>query len=134
MKKIYHFNYDCYNSEVVITIDTHLFTKAKAQSVLDFFDWDYDKKADPIDEAVKKYALHSIWIGMRYDYNLYGVREYINKESEGYIPLGKETGTPYSMSDGYKSVALVDRVFENEKEAMQFMRRIVMQKASEKVR
>jgi len=38
------------------------------------------------------------------------------------------------MSDGYKSVALVDRVFENEKEAMQFMRRIVMEKASEKVR
>ncbi len=50
------------------------------------------------------------------------------------FPLGKETGTPYSMSDGYKSVALVDRVFENEKEAMQFMRRIVMEKASEKVR
>ena len=114
MKKIYHFNYDCYNSEVVITIDTHLFTKAKAQSVLDFFDWDYDKKADPIDEAVKKYALHSIWIGMRYDYNLYGVREYINKESEGYIPLGKETGIdiiefyPFTLNDGYLGLEKVE--------------------------
>ena len=81
-----------------------------------------DKKSDGIHlKVIKRYKLYDEF-AKPYDLTNKG------------FPLGKETGTPYSMSDGYKSVALVDRVFENEKEAMQFMRRIVMQKASEKVR
>ena len=81
----------------------------------------YEPKSDGIHlKVIKRYKLYDEF---KQPYNILGG-----------LPSKKETGTPYSMSDGYKSVALVDKVFENEKEAMQFMRRIVMQKASEKVR
>ncbi len=97
-------------------------TQVKVKKNLPPIPRSYEPKSDGIHlKVIKRYKLYDEF-AKPYDLTNKG------------FPLGKETGTPYSMSDGYKSVALVDRVFENEKEAMQFMRRIVMEKASEKVR
>ena len=55
MKK-YNFTYD-YNAECEFHIDLEKFTKEKAQATLDFFSWDYNEDADPIEEVLKKYAI-----------------------------------------------------------------------------
>jgi hypothetical protein len=61
-KKKYTFNYDFSIAEVVFMVDLEKFTEEMAQETLDFFSWDYDHDADPIDEAMKKYALEVLRI------------------------------------------------------------------------
>ena len=56
MKK-YKFNYDYFSAECEFEVDLSKFTKEKAQATLDFFSWDYDIEANPIDEVLKKYAI-----------------------------------------------------------------------------
>lgn len=55
MKKKYTVKYDLFY-ECVLIIDTEIFTDETARSLLEFFVWDYDKKACPILEYTKKIA------------------------------------------------------------------------------
>jgi hypothetical protein len=56
-KKIYKFNYDYYSAMCKIEVDLDVFTAEMAKSTLEFYSWDYDEEADPIDEVMKKYAM-----------------------------------------------------------------------------
>ena len=51
----YKFVYGTDEAKVWFSVDTEVFTKEMAESNLDFFDWYYDKEADPIEEIIKKY-------------------------------------------------------------------------------
>lgn len=60
MIKQYQFSYDAESAYVNFTVDTEKFTKDLANATLNFFSWDYDKKADPIDEVLRKYAAEAL--------------------------------------------------------------------------
>ena len=67
-----------------------------------------NKKNDGIHlKVIKRYKLYDEF---KQPYNI----------SRG-LPSKKETGTPYSMSDGYKDKILIDRTFKNEREAKKFL-------------
>lgn len=69
----------------------------------------YEPKSDDIHlKVIKRYKLYDEF-AKPYDLTNKG------------FPLGKETGTPYSMSDGYKDKILIDRTFKNEREAKKFL-------------
>lgn len=62
MIRHYTFNYNTYDAEACFKVDTEKFKAEDAKLLLEFFTWDYDKEADPIDELMKKYAIKAIWI------------------------------------------------------------------------
>lgn len=62
MIKHYTFDYNIYDAQASFKVDTEKFTEEIAKSTLDFFDFDYDKEADIIDEVLKKYAMEAIRI------------------------------------------------------------------------
>ena len=67
-----------------------------------------NKKNDGIHlKVIKRYKLYDEF---KQPYNI-----------SGGLPSKKETGTPYSMSDGYKDKILIDRTFKNEREAKKFL-------------
>lgn len=83
MIKIYSFEYNSYEASCAFRVDTDKFTVEHAMATLDFFDWRYDKDADPIDEVMKKYAITAIRIAAFNNYNVSGViKEF--KDYEGY--------------------------------------------------
>lgn len=104
--KIYTCNYDFYEAEAIFTVDTEIFKPEDAQLLLDFFSWDYDTEADPIDEIVKKYALQAILVGTAHDYNKVGVISWFEK-SEGYLQID---GT-----NGVKLIGLSNYEFDEDK-------------------
>lgn len=57
MIRHYNFNYDIYEAEVDFKVDTDIFKEESAKELLEFFTWDYDTEANPIDELMKKYAI-----------------------------------------------------------------------------
>lgn len=61
MIKKYKFDYD-YDFSVHFEVDTDKFTEEFAKATLEFFSWNYDEEADPIDEVMKKYALEVVRI------------------------------------------------------------------------
>jgi Protein of unknown function (DUF2528) len=101
MIKNYEFKYNIYEAEVSFTVDTNVFTKEHANATLEFFTWDYDKDADPIDEVMKKYAMEAIKIATFNGYNEYGVK----REFEGY--------EGYCRVDGSMGITLT-HIFEYE--------------------
>ncbi|NME67190.1 DUF2528 family protein [Flammeovirga aprica] len=92
MKKKYELQYGVFEASATFIIDTSKFTNELAQSVLEFFTWDYDKEADPIDEAVKKYALKAIVLASfeHYDYLQGVINEF--EEIEGFAPVDGSYG------------------------------------------
>ncbi len=86
----YSFSYNVYDVEGVIAVDTEKFTKEKAQEFLDFFDWDFNRKNDPIEEAVKKYCQLCVKLGVGGLGRIQVEKEI--SELEGYFPMGENTG------------------------------------------
>lgn len=85
-KRIYKFDYDYASLE--FEIDLEKFTPELAKETLNFFLWDYDHEADPIDEVLKKYALQAFFVGM--GYNCYGCIS--NWNEEGFAPIDGSFG------------------------------------------
>ncbi len=91
MKKKYDFDYDMYEAYASFVIDTEIFTPEVAQTTLDFYLWDYDEEADPIEEVMKKYALKAIETATSENYNTHGVKEEF-KRFEGFCNLDGSNG------------------------------------------
>lgn len=101
MIKRYNFNYNSYDADVSFIVDTEIFTNEHAQATLDFFLWDYDSDADPIDEVMKKYAIEAIKIATYYVCGVYGVKEQF-KELEGYCLVDGSSGIELVDISGYE--------------------------------
>ena len=97
----YTFNYNAYEAEACFKVDTEKFDVEMAKATLDFFTWDYDKEADPIDEVMKKYALEAIRIATFNNYSLYGVKEeFMN--NEGFAKVDGSMGIELNVVQGYE--------------------------------
>lgn len=99
--KTYSFNYDLYGAEAKFTVDTEKFTDEHAKATLEFFTWDYDKDADPIDEVMKKYAMESIKIATFNNYNTMGVIDEF-EDNEGYARVDGSVGLTLVSVEKYE--------------------------------
>jgi len=85
-KKRYLFNYDFHKAEVFFEVDLEVFTPEMANETLTFFSWDYDHKADPIDEVMKKYAMRVLqFLAEGGFHDVDSVKKKFNKEGFGPI-------------------------------------------------
>lgn len=87
----FYYNYSTGDAEVSFLIDDSIFTKDMAIGMLEFFTWDYDKEADPIDEIMKKIAIKCISIATAESYNVYGVISEF-EDLEGFARLDGSAG------------------------------------------
>lgn len=100
MIKIYNFDYDFLEADVCFKVDTSIFTAEHASPTLEFFTWDYDKDADPIDEVMKKYAIEAIRIATINNYNEFGVISEF-EENEGFVRIDGSIGISLISISGY---------------------------------
>lgn len=91
MKKTYDFNYDFHEATAKFEVDTEIFTDDMAKATLEFFCWDYDEEADPVDEVLKKYTIEAIREATDNNHNTYGVIQDF-KRKEGFAPVDGSTG------------------------------------------
>ena len=101
MKKEYYFNYDNYEAECTFIVDTDKFTSEHAKATLEFFTWKYNKKADPIDEVLKKYAIEAIKISSKYNYNTYGVIHEF-EDHEGFCKIDGSMGITLTAINSFE--------------------------------
>lgn len=102
MIKNYTFVYELHEAEVSFLLDTELFTKEMAKSNLDFFIWDYDKEADPIDEIMKKYAMKAIIASSRgYMNNVYSIKQEFDN-CEGFCKVDGSVGITLTSISAYE--------------------------------
>jgi hypothetical protein len=101
MIKHYTFDYDLNEAQACFKVDTNKFTKEIAQENIDFFLWDYDKEADPIDEVMKKYAMEVIKVASTYNYNLYGIKREF-EQNEGFVRLDGSLGIELNFVSAYE--------------------------------
>lgn len=101
MIKHYTFNYNVYEAEACFKVDTDVFTEEMAKETLNFFTWDFDKDADPIDEVMKKYAMEAIKIATFNNYNLFGVKEEF-MSNEGFCKVDGSMGIELNVVSGYE--------------------------------
>ncbi len=101
MIRHYTFNYNAYEAEVCFKVDTEKFTESNARLLLDFFTWDYDKEADPIDELMKKYAIKAILIATADNCNEEGVKSWF-AEQEGFIAIDGSRGVEINLVSAYE--------------------------------
>jgi len=99
--KLYNYNYNFYAAEVQLKVDTSVFTDEKAQDLLDFFSWRYDKEKPPVDELLKKYALMIIEVATAENYNEEGVKEWFDK-AEGCIKIDGSEGLELIYVSSYE--------------------------------
>lgn len=99
---IKHFNF-FYNigAEALFKVDTERFTPEMAKATLEFFSWDYDKKADPVEEVMKKYAMKAIQIATFKNYGTYGVIQDFKYE-EGFGLVDGSIGIELITVHGYR--------------------------------
>jgi len=97
MKK-YEFNYDFNKAECEFEV-TEKYTEEMALATLTFFSWDYDKEANPIDEAMKKIALQCIKESTAENWNEYGVIEAF-KNMEGFPLIDGSIGIKLTHVSG----------------------------------
>lgn len=100
MKKIYRFDYGTYDAAASFKVDMDVFTKEHALATLEFFAWNYDIFADPIDEVMRKYAMKAITIATFEGYNTFGVIDEFNS-LEGFCPIDGSKGIELISVDGY---------------------------------
>jgi len=101
MIRHYTFNYNTYDAEACFKVDTEKFKAEDAKLLLEFFTWDYDKEADPIDELMKKYAIKAIWIATAENYNEEGVKSWF-AEQEGFIAIDGSQGVELNLVSAYE--------------------------------
>ncbi|MCH8567597.1 MAG: DUF2528 family protein [Balneolales bacterium] len=101
MIKKFHCNYDMYEANVLLEVDTDKFTPEVANEVLTFWTWDYDKENDPVEECLKKICLEVIRVATANNYNEHGViSDFENKE--GWYRLNGEDGVKLMRVDAYE--------------------------------
>ena len=101
MIRHYTFNYNIYEAEAGFKVDTDKFKADDAKLLLEFFTWDYDEEADPIDELMKKYAIKAIWVATFENYNENGVKKWF-AESEGLIALDGSQGVELNLVSAFE--------------------------------
>lgn len=101
MIKIYNFSYDFFEADASFKVDTAIFTSEMAQATLDFFMWDYNEAADPVDEVMKKYAMEAIRVATINEYNTDGVISEF-KEKEGFASIDGSLGIELMSISGYE--------------------------------
>lgn len=101
MVKEYTFNYGMHEAEACFKVDTEKFSNEHAKETLDFFIWEYDKKADSIDEVMKKYAMEAIMVASAHHYNTNGVINYFS-DNEGFCKIDGSCGILLTYIQGYE--------------------------------
>ncbi len=96
----YKFNYD-HQAEVEFKVDTDKLTKDDAKLLLEFFIWDYDADADPIDEIMKKYAIACIKVQCSENLSLQGIKDDF-ENAEGFPNIDGSSGIEIVSISGYK--------------------------------
>lgn len=99
--KKYTFNYNSYEASASFEVDHDKFTAEEANATLNFFSWNYDKEADPVDEVLKKYAMKAIKLATFNSHNTYGVISDF-KDEEGYAPVDGSFGIKLLDVEGYE--------------------------------
>lgn len=114
---IYDYNYDFHEAYATFRVDNEKLTKENASVMLEFFSWDWDKEADPIEELMKKYAIKAIEVATAEGYNAYGVKRWFG-EAEGFLPLDGSQGIELTNVTRYEfeesQLALEKRNFKND--------------------
>lgn len=87
----YDFNYGFHDGYVSFEVDTEKFTPELANATLEFFTWDYDAGANPIDEVLKKYAIQAFLLAGFHEYNVNGLIQQF-KDCEGFAPVDGSMG------------------------------------------
>jgi len=98
--ELHKFNYDCYEARVTFKVDREKFRES-AQQTLDFWTWDYDEDADPVDEALKKYAIECIREATSNGWNTFGVKNEFERK-EGWTSLDGKYGIELIYVEGYE--------------------------------
>lgn len=101
MIKEYTFNYDMFEATAFFIVDTEKFKSEDAKILLEFFTWNYDENADPIDELMKKYAIQAIKIATAENYNDYGVKCWF-EENEGFPKIDGSIGIELISVEQYE--------------------------------
>ncbi|MCW3784909.1 hypothetical protein [Plebeiibacterium sediminum] len=101
MKKQYDFEYGSSEAFASFEVDTEIFTEKEAQSFLNFFVWSYDKEENPIDEAMRKYAISVIECATFEDWNTRGVIDEFNNK-EGYYKVDGSEGITLKYVERYE--------------------------------
>lgn len=99
--KKYSFDYDLGEADALFEVDTEKFTEEMANATLEFFSWDYDKKANPIDEVMKKYAMRAIEFATFNNHNAYGVKSDF-ENAEGFAKVDGSVGVTLIRVNGYE--------------------------------
>lgn len=95
----YVYTYGVYRASVVFLV-TEKFKAEDAKLLLEFFSWDYDEEANPIDELMKKYAITAIEVATAENLNEYGVKCWFEK-SEGFLALDGSAGIELKLVESY---------------------------------
>lgn len=101
MIKHYTFDYNMGEAEASFKVDTEVFTNETAKATLEFFSWNYDKDADPIDEVLKKYAIEAIREATFNTYVTKGVIQAFEKK-EGFSRIDGSNGIELMTVWGYE--------------------------------
>jgi hypothetical protein len=101
MIRHYTFNYNAYEAEACFKVDTEKFKAEDAKLLLEFFNCDYDKEADPIDELMKKYAIKAIRIATGENYDEEGVKSWF-AEQEGFLAIDGSQGVELNLVSAYE--------------------------------
>ena len=101
MIKHYTFNYNLHEAEACFKVDTEKFKAEDAKLLLEFFSWNYDQDADPVDEIMKKYAMTAIRIATSENYNERGVRSWFS-EQEGFLAIDGSQGVELTFVYAYE--------------------------------
>lgn len=101
MKRHYTFNYNMNEAEACFVVNTEIFTAEMALATLEFFSWDWDEEADPIDEVMKKYAMQCIKHSTFNGHNVFGVKGDMEK-TEGFGRVDGSIGITLNMVSGYE--------------------------------
>lgn len=110
----YEFDYLYGEAWCSFLVDTEKFTDKHANATLEFYDWFYDKDADPIDEVMKKYALRAIKFATYNGHNSQGVMSDFS-ETEGYGKVDGTTGVTLLGVAEYEFIESELEVTKNKK-------------------
>ena len=93
MFKTFKFDYNHCEAGCSFRVDLEKFTPEMAKATLGFFLWKngYDEENDPIDEVMKKYAMHVILIATKENLNEKGVIAHF-ENNEGFCKLDGSSG------------------------------------------
>lgn len=98
--KTYEFDYNFGEAEATLEVDLDIFTEDKAEFLLDFFRWEYNKDTI-IDDLLKKYAMKIISVSTSENLNEDGVKRWFAEE-EGFIKIDGSQGVELILVSGYE--------------------------------